>query len=445
MRPPVDYSVSIACAVSAILCLAYVGGLKKDFFHPTYFYAFCQCVTLAISYLKISPTMTDFKPTTWFAWLGAMAAFFLGSFAYYLVCPRTVELDKKLVSENGRRYNWKLHFVLSIVFVLAYIAGAMVIVQTMGGFYLLSIGHKTLQTSVSAPTIASVIFASSPFVVATLMIASFKSINPHRMIRIVSFLLALGVIVFSVCVYPGRNALFLCLGVSFIMFHYLKRRIPVKVITLVIVLAISSFIGVGLLRSQYGSDSLEGVGLKYVMLLPYNYIANNYWNMDYAMNPPTDREIHPFTYGLDMAAAPIEYMRSATPMRTSYGWDNEFNKRIMKENGFNTVNYLWEVYKNFGIGGCVLFPFFVSFLMSFLYERMKIWCRPQMFVLMAISIYHVGWSFFAAGFKSGFVWIWVYIIVLMHLICSGRRPRRVPAPNVECAGEAQLPAELAKD
>lgn len=415
------YYVSIACALSAILCIVYVGALKRDFFHPTVFYVFCQCVTLGISYLKISPSMSDFKIVTWFAWLGAMAAFILGSMAYYLIKPETVELEKSRTMEVGREYNWKLHFVFSLIFVAIFAVGAFLVSRAMGGMYLMSVGQKTLRSSVQASAFANVSFASSPFVVVTLMVASFKSINPYKCIRIASFFLAICVIILSVCVYPGRNALFLCLGSSFILFHYLKKRIPTKAIIMVIVLAISSFVAVGLVRSQYGSSSLEGMGLKYVMTLPYNYIANNYWNLDYAANPPNDREIHPYTYGLDMAGALVEYTGAPGGFRSSYGWDDVFNDRIMKQRGYNTVSYLWEVYKNFGIAGCIFFPFFVSFLMSFLYERMKVCCRPQMFVLMALSIYHVGWSFFVGGFKLGHVWLWVYLIAFMHFACKRRR------------------------
>lgn len=190
----------------------YVGALKRDFFHPTVFYVFCQCVTLGISYLKISPSMSDFKIVTWFAWLGAMAAFILGSMAYYLIKPETVELEKSRTMEVGREYNWKLHFVFSLIFVAIFAVGAFLVSRAMGGMYLMSVGQKTLRSSVQASAFANVSFASSPFVVVTLMVASFKSINPYKCIRIASFFLAICVIILSVCVYPGRNALFLCLG-----------------------------------------------------------------------------------------------------------------------------------------------------------------------------------------------------------------------------------------
>lgn len=431
-----SYVVSIACAVASILCIVYVGMLRRDFFHPTVFYVFCQCVTLGIAYLKFTPSMTDFKTTTWFVWIGGMIGFILGSVVFYLVSPGGVEITKEKLKESGDSYNWRRHFVLTLCLTAVFVVGAVLVSRAMGGLYLLTIGQKTLRTSEGASAFANVAFASAPFVVVMWMIGAFKTINPYKPLRIVSIILGIFVMLLALCVYPGRNALFLCLGSTFILFNYLKKKIPTKFIIMVILLAVSSFVAVGMVRSQYGDSTLEGMGMKYMMTLPYKYIANNFWNLDYAVNPPTDREIHPTTYGLDMAAAFVEYTGAPGSLRKSLGWDDMFNDRVTKEPGYNTLCYLWEVYKNWGVAGCVIFPFFVSFLMSFLYERMKVCCKPQMFVLMSISIYHVGWSFFTAGFKFGHVWLWVYTIILMHFLC--KKIARTERPKL---GEL----ELAKD
>lgn len=421
-----DYLVSIACASIALLCILYVGILKRDLFHPTVFYVFCQSMTLGIAYLKISRAMTDFTAVTWFVWLGALAAFILGSMVYYIVSPERHKIERSRLQEISATYNWKLHFAISIVLSILFAVGALMVARAIGGFYLFSIGKKTLEANSETSVFANVSYASSPIVVVALMVASFKSINPYKWIRILSFILAIGVITLSVCVYPGRNSLFLCLGSSFILFNYLKKKIPVKAVVIVLLLAVSSFVVVGMMRSQYADDSLEGMGLEYMMKLPYDYVANNYWNLDYAINSPSDREIHPYTYGLDMAGVFIEYTGIPASFRKSYGWDDMFNTRIQKVYGLNTVSYLWEVYKNFGMAGCIFFPFAVSFLMSFLYERMCSRCTPQMFMLMSFSIYYVGWSFFAAGFKFAHVWLWVYIAILMGFLCKKRLLAREP-------------------
>lgn len=412
-----SYDVSIACAIAAMLCIAYAGIMKKDFFHPTLFYVFCQCVTLGISYLKITPSMTDFKIVTWYAWLGAIAAFFLGTFAYYMVCPGENKLDKEKIKEAGEAYNWHLHVVICLVLSVLFVVGAVMVARSMGGFYLFNIGEE-LNASKNASTFANVSYASSPFVATMWFLGAFKSINPYRRVRCFSLWAGIGIIVLSMCVYPGRSTLFLSLGAAFIMFNYLKARIPVKLIVIVLAVAISSFVAVGLIRAQYGTSSLEGMSMDYVMELPYKYIANNYWNLDYALNPPNDRERHPFTYGLDLVGVPIEYTMAPGGLRQSNGWDDFLNARIMKEQGYNTVSYLWDLYKNFGMAGCIFVPFLMAFFFSYFYEKMKVYCNPQLFVFMAISIYQLGWNFFYASFKFGHVWLWLYIILFMHYLCK---------------------------
>ena len=412
-----SYDVSIACAIAAMLCIAYAGVMKKDFFHPTLFYIFCQCVTLGISYLKLTPSMTDFKIVTWYAWLGSMAAFFLGTFAYYMVCPGENKLEKEKIREAGEAYNWRLHFVVCLVLSVLFVVGAVMVAHSMGGYYLFNIGEE-LKASKNASTFANVSYASSPFVAAMWFLGAFKSINPYKHIRRISLCAGIVIIALSMCVYPGRSTLFLSLGAAFIMFNYLKARIPVKLIIIVLAVAISSFVAVGLIRAQYGSSSLEGMSMDYVMELPYKYIANNYWNLDYALNPPNDKEIHPLTYGLDLAGAPIEYTTAPGGFRQSNGWDDFLNARIMKEQGYNTVSYLWDLYKNFGMAGCIIVPFLMAFFFSFVYEKMKLYCKPMLFLFMSISIYQLGWNFFFASFKFGHVWLWLYIIVFVHYLCK---------------------------
>ena len=105
-------------------------------------------------------------------------------------------------------------------------------------------------------------------------------------------------------------------------------------------------------------------------------------------------------------------------IRGMMGWDNELNYSIQKVAGLNTINYLWEAYKDFGLAGCFLVPFVAAFLMAYMYEMMKRRNTPFWWMLYAISIFYVGWSFFITGYKLVFLWLWVYIIALASGICS---------------------------
>ena len=117
----------------------------------------------------------------------------------------------------------------------------------------------------------------------------------------------------------------------------------------------------------------------------------------------------------------FEYTGIPGSIRTSMGWDGMFNESVDKVPGYNTTGYLWEVYKDWGIAGTVLFPFFASLFMAFLYERMKTGRSPGLWMLFTIFLYYVGWWFFLAGYKFGMFWLWVYLVVIFTKICEVKK------------------------
>ena len=80
-------------------------------------------MTLGIAYLKISRAMTDFTAVTWFVWLGALAAFILGSTVYYIVSPERHKIERSRLQEISATYNWKLHFAISILLTILFVMG----------------------------------------------------------------------------------------------------------------------------------------------------------------------------------------------------------------------------------------------------------------------------------------------------------------------------------
>jgi oligosaccharide repeat unit polymerase len=178
------------------------------------------------------------------------------------------------------------------------------------------------------------------------------------------------------------------------------------------------FVFVAQLRSQYGTNSIKGMTSRQIVLMPYKYIANNYWNLDYAINPPTDRTIHPFTMGIDALYGMFEYTRLPMAIRDMMGWDNIFNESVQKVPGLNTTGYLWEAYKDWGVIGTVWFPFVVSFFMCFLYERMHRYATPRNIIFYSMFLYYIGWWWFVAGYKFGLFWLWVYFIFIATKLCE---------------------------
>ena len=134
-----------------------------------------------------------------------------------------------------------------------------------------------------------------------------------------------------------------------------------------------------------------------------------------------DQEIHPHTYGIDFFSGLFEYAKLTTSFRNSFRWDNAFNDRIQKVQGFNTVNYLWDVYKDFHLFGVMLLPFLCGLGLTVLHLRL---CRPftpRQILMYTYFIYFVGWWFFTSGYKQGIYCIWGMVIFVVSTICTEQR------------------------
>ncbi len=414
-----SYPVSCGCFSLALLCLLQAWLLKKDFFSPANVYCFSQSLTLGIAYLKLNKAMSDFQLKTWLFWIGAMIAFCIGSF-----CVRMVWKEKNYsvtmhIGPPVFAYNWKLHFVFSCLLFALFIAGIIFgIVNTAGNLLLLTGEPAKWMTKYINYGYWPLLFCSSPLVVMFFGVASFESINPVRSVRILSRILVVITIALNILAYPNRGTIFFCAGALLIFFNYLKKRISPIWILFCLLLAALAFVLISSLRSQYGATSIQGAAVDAVVDLPYKYTANNYWNFDYAINPPVDREYHPHTYGLDFFAGIFEYLRLAGSLRNSYGWDGLFNERIEKVKGLNTASYLWEVYKDMYTPGVFLFPLLCGLGLTFLHAHFYLRKSPVTILFYTMFIYLVGWWFFTPGYKQGIYWIWGLLIFIITRVCS---------------------------
>lgn len=412
--------VSAACFLVVAFCLFYTWMCKKDFFHPVVIYVFTQCLTLGIAYLKVVPQMTDFQPLTWCVWMGAMVSFAMGALTYYCLAPsqNSSMSVKKVLNLHLDSYSWKKHFICSIFLLLFFLCGVAGISFVAGGLIVFSSDPSHWVSPDIDYGYFPILESTAPLVTCYFVLASFKNLNPYRWIRNVSRVCAVLTPLIAFMCYPNRSTVLLCLGWSIIIYNYVKKRINVKYIVVAMVLVAVFFVFVAQFRSQYGANSIKGMTSRQIVLMPYKYIANNYWNLDYAINPPTDRTIHPFTMGIDALYGMFEYTRFPMAIRDMMGWDNMFNKSVQKVPGFNTTGYLWEVYKDWGVVGTVWFPFFVSFFMCYLYERMSRFATPRNIIFYSLFLYYIGWWWFVEGFKRGLFWLWIYMILFFCWFCS---------------------------
>ena len=438
--------VSSVFFLVSFFCLAQAWFLKKDFFSPVNVYCFSQSITLAVAYLKLDYAMSDFKPITWLFWIGAMVCFCGGGLLVHLVAKsRGVPTSlHSPVPQYG--YNWKLHVLLAFGVLLLFLVGIFGIIKTVGNLILLTDDPASWMTKDTNYGYFPIFMSLGPLCILLFEVASFSKFNPVRSVRNVARVMTFLVIVLSFMAYPNRGTLFFSLGFLVILYNYLHKRISSMWLTLCLALAILAFVAVGNMRNQYGGSSIENVAMQKVMLLPYMYVANNYWNFDYAINPPSDREYHPHTYGIDFFFGAFEYTGAMGAIRKSARWDGLFDESIQKIGGFNTANYLWEVYKDLYTPGVFLLPLILGMALSLFYLRLSKPFSPRVILFYTVFIYFVGWWFFTPGYKQGIYWAWLVMMYFISTVCMKYLPLPANAPVLdkvgsEEEGKEQIPAQ----
>lgn len=419
-----EYPESTVLFLVVLVCILQSWFFKKDFFNPPTVYCFSQCITLGIAYIQIDKAMSDFQLKTWLFWIGALLSFCVGSYLVRLTAKSRgvpVRIAEATPPEN---YSWKMHLLLSFIPFLLFLVGIFGIIKTAGNLLLLTDNPANWMKKDTDYGIYAALFSSGPLCVLLFGVAAFKKFNPIKHLRWLARFMVFFTIVINFVGYPSRGTLFLSLGILVIFFNYLRKRISPALILVFLSLAAAGFIGVATLRDQYGGNSLETMALDAVVDLPYKYVSNNYWNFDYAINPPPDKEYHPHTYGIDFFYGMFEYFRVSGSFRYSYRWDGLFNERIEKVKGLNTASYLWEVYKDLYAPGIFLLPFFVGLALSVLHLRM---CRkgftPRAIIFYTLFIYIIGWWFFTPAYKQGVYWVWFAILFTVTTVSFTRSPK----------------------
>ncbi len=434
------FSLSLACLVQAI-------WLKKDFFSPITVYVFSQSITLGISYLRLDAAMSDFKPKTWMIWILGMLSFCTGSFLVKLYA-RSKRIPCDIASPMPpRNYNWRVHTVFAFVAFALFAVGVFGVVQMAGNLLIFTDDPAKWMSKDIDYGYYALLVSSGPLSVLLFSLAAFEKFNEDRAVRVISKFMVLFTITLNLLAYPNRTSLFLSVGFLVILLNFLYRRVSAVFIGIMLVLALAAFVGISSLRAQYGGSDVQGKAMDVVMKLPYIYVANNYWNLDYAVNPPPDREIHPHTYGIDFFHGIFEYARIGGSFRQSFRWDDAFNERIQKVYGFNSVSYLWDVYKDFHMLGVFLLPLLCGMGLTLLYLKLCGPFSPRQVAFYAFFIYFIGWWFFMSVYKQGIYCVWGMFLFVATTVCTRKLPREVSPADASVSykvnGELQAEQEVA--
>jgi len=423
-----EYVVSILCLSSALIILLFIGITKRNFFSPLVVFFFSQFLMLGIAYLKLDPAMSDFKLKTWLVLIAGNTSFAFGvlcfRFAYSRYRPLNPPLLPLKIPQTMHQYRWGVHFTFGVLIFIAFLWGVFEVFR-FAGFQIPILSDKLLIIVGRGLDIGNAMFGlmSGSILVALFGVASFKSVNHNRTIRYLSRFFAFSTIALHFMTHPSRNTLFMSAAFLILFWNFLKQRVSAYLLLLGVILGFAAFIGVSQIRSQY--EGVAGNQISKLAKVPYWYVANNFWNLDHALNPPTDYEIHPHTWGMDFFVTPFGLTPVYGRIQNSYNIDGIFNEKIEKKSGLNSVHFLWQVYKDFHMPGVVFYPFIVGFVLSLL--QMKLYTRfsPPLLIIYSFGIFMTGMSFFTESYRYTLYWLWIALVGLLFLLA---RPRK-KSPN----------------
>ena len=426
------------------LCLLQSYLFKRDFFGPVSVYLFSQCLSLGIAWFRLTPQMTPWPLGTWAVFVGSAVSFSLGCvcarFSWSARHPReAIAVDapsKELLAAANAGYRWKLHLVLTLCAFAYFLVGLAAEIHKMGAPMLLLPDLSRAMAKGGGPDIGRFVFpfSSAPMVCVLCAIGSFRSLNPSRPLRIAFRALFVAAMAAGFVAMPNRISLFTSTLTAAYIFNLASRRIRPAAILLGIAAAITVFFAVAQLKGQ-------GVAMgallkdKKTWELPYKYIANNWWNLDYAMNRGNDEWTQPTLFGLDAVHGVLEPLPLVTRAHVVYHWDGIYNYNSIKTSTLNTMPYQWGLYKDFGMAGAVGIPFLVGLFLGTLHASVRARGRAGDVLLYSLLLFFVTFWFFEE-FWFSFVYVnWVLGVLLVAALCTRRRG----APSEPGSGTESAP------
>lgn len=370
---------SVVLFLLSLTVLGVNAYLGRNLLTPLTVYACAQFLTLGIAYLKMHTAMTDFKPLTWVVVVGSLAAFAIGTFcarlAQHGVLPLRRGPGHQLPSPSSSvitPFNWKRYTWITLFFFTLLLVGIFAEIRAIGTFILLS-DRPAYYIGEGYPVhgLLAYMLGSSPMVVILFLFGSFRSLNPHSRLRTFFRLMALITYALAILSMPTRSYAIIPILFGCFVYNIASKRLRFAHLSIGIVLVLAIFLYIAEKKQQLEIDRSGQNTASTMFTLPYLYLANNWWNLDYALNPEPTIERHPTTYGLDLLGGFFRPLPILGRIYQNPYWDNLLNPRIIKVKGLNTVGYQWNLYKDFGILGPMLIPFIFGFITNWVYTQMR--------------------------------------------------------------------------
>lgn len=423
-------TVSLCCLAVVVFLLAENFVRKSDFFSPVRLYVFFHAATLGIAFLALDRAMTPFHPFTWLVYLGSAACYIAGVTATKLV--RNMGPARPPVPIDLGAYNWKRHFLITLVLFVLFVWGILYAYKGIGEFPLFA-KHKVtvLKRYFAVNWTASMLLSQGGLVMSLFFMTLFRPGRTPKLLRAGFWLMLASAAIFALAL--SRVGFMFFAVFATVFFHQAIRRISLPKMTFIFLLLLAGFLGTSYLKiaelgAKYKVDLTSPKALKIALGMPYNYVANNFWNLDYALNPGNFRDRHPTTYGFNQVSGLLDMIvlpggNLGPSLREGGGYEDGFHVPTVKLKGLNTFTYQWGLYKDFGLPGVLILPFLFGAAFSLLYGRMRE--RPNILNTAVYSFlaFVVSFSWFSAMWELASFVFGFMILATGCFLCQWVFPR----------------------
>lgn len=404
-------------------------AFRQDIFAPARIYLIIYSLLLAINSLNLSTIQVPWCAATHIFFWGASVMFLAGASLIGLAGKSkfpTWKLDfpkvrSALKADAGSLdWNWfsKVLIASTAIFVVSYIVSF--------------IKTGEIPAFSSTPDDARLAFSSATFLtyyglyfgpISLMLSAELIMFGSHKGWRLKGHYLAFGIVLLLYLTIITRFDIFRFLIFLVILYHYGRNNLKLWHLVTVLLAILIVFFSASLIRLN--GDAIGALNESIKVKLPrniawasgfYAYLANDFWNMNYAFERFTDgNHIYPHSLGLGMMRALTFFTLRIEPgLIETFGYDTVMNTMAERVQGLNTVVYVWHIWKDFGpvgvfivplVGGILLGKFYLNSLLKPTLFRISMWgC------LIAIVIL----SFHFPIWELWFFYINILMIALAH-------------------------------
>ena len=413
---------------------------KREILTPFRIYLCFHSLTYGIACLALHRAMTPFLVWTQIIYYGSGAAFLAGCLVPGWVDGAGEPRQRKTAPVlDTADYDWNLHFWCSVFVALLYFSGIIMATVGVGGMpVFMKNVHDAIFKFMSYSAISGLLIGGCGLALGMLFMCAVS--GRHRILGINVSWFLLGAIAVVHAMTFSRSSFIFFIFFALVYYNFAVRKLPLTKLGAALLIAFAGFAGIAYVKTMdmVRKYHLQEMGIKSSTLtklivgMPYIYVANNFWNLDWGINEENWQVKHNPTYGTTTLSGVTDGIWLGNflgaEIRESYGYEDIFHKQTQKVKGLNTVGYQWGLYKDFGAPGTIIVPFLAGIVFGLLYLRMRQAPSLPLIAAYAYLAYFNGFSWFLAFWESQvYVYPFLFLVGVAFWCRASHRSRRAQA------------------